>query len=442
MHSATRSGGPGADRAPAATGAGVAAGAATRERYEPEEEDLSPEERALRAAHAAAERKTKLAGDVLWFLGVTDAAADLRHARRRDRGAVLGSQGREGRLRARDRATAAQALRRAGGREAGPRLALPAAPGARGRARALPGAALGLHRPRDPQPDHRGQEPRPADGRDADRPGERRVRPRRPGGASARRALRLPPAALRARGRGRHGRGAHGRRRGVRSRELPRPRAALGDRARAPHRLRRRHDRRRRDSCAASSSTWSATRSTPSTSRGHAAPRIDVHMGENLAGSEVWVQVRTTVPASTATCSRRSSAPSTPRRPTAPASGSPICKKLVDAHGGTIEVSVGAGRGRGVPADLLRSGFAPGKSRREAANPGRRGRARDPARALGAAAAAGLRGRRRRLGRRGHRGGPRERLRSRAHRSGPRARAPTAWTCCAPRRSCGPSARS
>jgi len=38
---------------------------------EPEDEGLSPEERALRAAHAAAERKTKLTGDVLWFLGVT-----------------------------------------------------------------------------------------------------------------------------------------------------------------------------------------------------------------------------------------------------------------------------------------------------------------------------------------------------------------------------------
>jgi signal transduction histidine kinase len=41
------------------------------DRDELEEEDLSPEERALRAAHAAAERKTQLAGDVLWFLGVT-----------------------------------------------------------------------------------------------------------------------------------------------------------------------------------------------------------------------------------------------------------------------------------------------------------------------------------------------------------------------------------
>jgi signal transduction histidine kinase len=41
------------------------------ERYELEEEDLSPEERALRVAHAVAERKTQLAGDVLWFLGVT-----------------------------------------------------------------------------------------------------------------------------------------------------------------------------------------------------------------------------------------------------------------------------------------------------------------------------------------------------------------------------------
>ena len=42
-----------------------------RERSEVEQEDLPPEERALRAAHAMAERKTQLAGDVLWFLGVT-----------------------------------------------------------------------------------------------------------------------------------------------------------------------------------------------------------------------------------------------------------------------------------------------------------------------------------------------------------------------------------
>jgi hypothetical protein len=41
------------------------------EREQLEEEDLSPEQRALHAAHAVAERKTQLAGDVLWFLGVT-----------------------------------------------------------------------------------------------------------------------------------------------------------------------------------------------------------------------------------------------------------------------------------------------------------------------------------------------------------------------------------
>ena len=38
-----------------------------------EDAELTPEERALRAAHAKAERKTQLAGDALWFLGVTVA---------------------------------------------------------------------------------------------------------------------------------------------------------------------------------------------------------------------------------------------------------------------------------------------------------------------------------------------------------------------------------
>ena len=66
-----------------------------------------------------------------------------------------------------------------------------------GRARPLPGAALGLHRPRDPQPHHRGQEPRAANGRGPRFPRERGVRRRRPAGARPRRALHLAPAALR-----------------------------------------------------------------------------------------------------------------------------------------------------------------------------------------------------------------------------------------------------
>jgi len=42
-----------------------------RDRAEFDDEELTPEENALRVAHANAERKTELAGDVLWFLGVT-----------------------------------------------------------------------------------------------------------------------------------------------------------------------------------------------------------------------------------------------------------------------------------------------------------------------------------------------------------------------------------
>ena len=38
-----------------------------------EDDETTPEEIALRAAHATAERKTELAGDALWFLGVTVA---------------------------------------------------------------------------------------------------------------------------------------------------------------------------------------------------------------------------------------------------------------------------------------------------------------------------------------------------------------------------------
>src|SRR5262249_29027641 len=74
------------------------------------------------------------------------------------------------------------------------------APPPRGPPRALARGALGLDRARDPQPDHRREEPRAADGRGPELEGDARLREHRARGARPRRALDLAPPALRARG--------------------------------------------------------------------------------------------------------------------------------------------------------------------------------------------------------------------------------------------------
>ena len=69
----------------------------------------------------------------------------------------------------------------------------------RGRARPDPGAPVGGHRPRDSQPDHRGQVAGAADRRGPQRPRERGVREGGHPGARPGRALDRPPAAVRPR---------------------------------------------------------------------------------------------------------------------------------------------------------------------------------------------------------------------------------------------------
>jgi len=75
------------------------------------------------------------------------------------------------------------------------------------------------------------------------------------------------------------------------------------------------------------------------------APRIDVHMGENLAGSEVWVQIRDNGPGIDRDLFAKMFSPFYTSKANGTGLGLAICKKLVDAHGGIIEVSSDPGAG-------------------------------------------------------------------------------------------------
>jgi len=89
------------------------------------------------------------------------------------------------------------------------------------------------------------------------------------------------------------------------------------------------------------------------------APRIDVEAGENLAGSEVWLRVRDNgagIPA------ERLGEIWTPFR-TSKADGTglglPMVRKIVEAHGGAVEVESAPGRGASFLVTLPRQALAP-----------------------------------------------------------------------------------
>ena len=74
-------------------------------------------------------------------------------------------------------------------------------------------------------------------------------------------------------------------------------------------------------------------------------PRIEVAMGENLAGTEVWVRVKDNGPGIDAEAQRKLFSPFHTSKVGGTGLGLAICRKLVDAHGGSIEVSSAPGSG-------------------------------------------------------------------------------------------------
>jgi two-component system sensor histidine kinase HydH len=83
-------------------------------------------------------------------------------------------------------------------------------------------------------------------------------------------------------------------------------------------------------------------------------PRIEVEMGENLAGSEVWVRVGDNGPGLDADTQAKIFSPFYTSKASGTGLGLSICRKLVDAHGGSIEVESESGRGAGFLITLPR----------------------------------------------------------------------------------------
>ena len=78
---------------------------------------------------------------------------------------------------------------------------------------------------------------------------------------------------------------------------------------------------------------------------GTQSPRIIVQMGENLAGSEVWLRVSDNGPGIDPEAVKKMFSPFYTSKAGGTGLGLPICKKLVEAHGGTIEVRSEVGGG-------------------------------------------------------------------------------------------------
>jgi signal transduction histidine kinase len=75
------------------------------------------------------------------------------------------------------------------------------------------------------------------------------------------------------------------------------------------------------------------------------SPEIEVQLGEDLAGSSVWLRVADNGPGMDDDVRSRIFSPFYTSRANGTGLGLPICKKLVEAHGGTIEAISSPGRG-------------------------------------------------------------------------------------------------
>lgn len=78
---------------------------------------------------------------------------------------------------------------------------------------------------------------------------------------------------------------------------------------------------------------------------GTAAPRVEIQAGENLAGTEVWVRIRDNGPGMEPDRVEKIFKPFYTSKTNGTGLGLAITKKLVDAHGGTIEAASQPGGG-------------------------------------------------------------------------------------------------
>jgi signal transduction histidine kinase len=74
-------------------------------------------------------------------------------------------------------------------------------------------------------------------------------------------------------------------------------------------------------------------------------PRIEISVGDNLAGSEVWLKVRDNGPGMDDETQQKVFRPFYTSKANGTGLGLAISRKLVDAHGGTIEIDSSPGKG-------------------------------------------------------------------------------------------------
>jgi signal transduction histidine kinase len=94
-----------------------------------------------------------------------------------------------------------------------------------------------------------------------------------------------------------------------------------------------------------------------------ASPRIDVGVGENLAGNEVWLRVRDNGPGFDEETQRKMFRPFFTSKANGTGLGLAITRKLVDAHGGSIEVRSAPGQGAEFTVTFPRNGAEVAPSR-------------------------------------------------------------------------------
>ena len=78
---------------------------------------------------------------------------------------------------------------------------------------------------------------------------------------------------------------------------------------------------------------------------GTKSPEVEVQLGEDLAGTSVWLRIADNGPGIDDAVRERIFSPFYTSRESGTGLGLPICKKLVEAHGGSIEASSAPGRG-------------------------------------------------------------------------------------------------
>jgi len=89
-----------------------------------------------------------------------------------------------------------------------------------------------------------------------------------------------------------------------------------------------------------------------------ASPRVEIEAGENLAGTEVWLRVRDNGPGIEPGRTEEIWAPFHTSKANGTGLGLPITRKVVETHGGSIEVESPPGGGTEFCVVLPKAGLA------------------------------------------------------------------------------------